>query len=482
MEANQQVARTAVNQAPGGGTDYPFMAPADLAGVVLDFYLSYDDQECNYALPFTLTVAGDTWTVTDADAAVVATADAGDAVTRAWGSRTVYEWAGDDSVMRAVVVGPQDGTGTLDPRTCNRLPARVRSVRVGLIKLTGNVKFEAGYNIDLGGTDATEPVDGGRYRPQVAVDAVAGAGAGRVDGCEELVPEVRKINQVGPDCGGNFKVEVDPCFRAGPPLAVTGAMGEPRTASYAASGLTEVEAQHAVRITSDCHPCCECDYFVRTYRGLKRQWERWKEVAANAESVRDTYEANRERWLASRQCRIENPARLVLSTDFNCKTFVGGSFCNFTTCCLTGIELRFTLRRYKAGVPVPWAGGSVADAYVSGSSTDGDEKYAPEVVGEVVRFFLDYADPQDSSVAKLKFCTRACAADESLEVTMTVHVPDAAGNPETGDPCEMATTDKPSWLTDIWAANGVPETPTARALITKTAALNPNPPRFNCGC
>jgi hypothetical protein len=481
MEALQDVPRTAVNQAPGGGTDYPFTGPGDLVGAVLDFYLSYPDADCAYGLPFSLAVAGDTWTVTDADAGVVATFDAGDAVTRAWGDRTVYEWAGDDAVMRAVVQGTPAGEGVLDARTYDRLPARVTAFRVGLVRVTGNVKFEAGFNVDLSGAAPEEPADGGRYRPQLNIDAVAGAGAGRVDGCEELVPEVRKINQVGPDCAGNFKIEADPCFRVGPPLLVTGAMGEPRTAIAAAAGLTQDEAQHAVRVTSDCHPCCECDYFVRTYRGLKRQWDRWKADAAAAEAVRDTYDVNRARWLASRQCRIDNPARLVLNTDFNCKTFIGGSFCNFTTCCLAPVELRFTLRRYLGGVLQPWGGGSANEAYISGTPTDGDERYAPLVVDNVVRFFVDYADPQATTVAKMKFCTTGCTAEESLEVTLSVHVPQPPANPHTGDPCTLPAVEVPTWLADAWAGAGVPADD-VRAVLTKTAALNPDQPRFDCGC
>lgn len=481
MEALQDVPRTAVNQAPGGGTDYPFTGPGDLVGAVLDFYLSYPDQACAYALPFSLTVSGDTWTVTDADAGVVATLDAGDAVTRAWGSRTVYEWADDEQVVRAVVQGTPAGTGVLDARTYNRLPARVTAFRVGLVRLTGNVRFDAGFNIDLSGAVPAEPADGGRYRPQVAMDAVAGAGAGRVAGCEEVVAEVRRINQIGPDCAGNFKIEVDPCFRAGPPLLVTGAAGEVRTAEHASAGLTAEEAQHALKIASDCRPCWECSYFVRTYRGLKRQWDRWKAVAAQAEGVRDTYHANRERWLASRQCRIDNPARLVLTTDFNCKTFVGGSFCNVTTCCLVPIELRFTMRKYAGGVLAPWTGGTPNEAYVSGSGTDGDERYSPQVEGEVVRFFVDYADPEATTTGKMKFCTTGCTADESLEVTLTVHVPSPPPNPETGDPCTLAEPEVPTWLSDIWAANGVTGD-TVRAVLTKTAALNPTQPRFDCGC
>ncbi len=482
MDVNDTVARTSVNQGPSGGTNYPFSENTALAGSVLDAYVSYEDVACAFRLPFTLSVAGDIWTVTDADTVTVFTGDTADAVSRTWGTRTVWEWKTTEVVFRAVVATGIDGSGVLDARTCNRIPARVRSLRVGLVKASGGFKFRAGYNMAISGSLPVEPADGGRFRCQINIDAVAGAGAGRVNGCEELVPVLRKINQQGPDCSGNFRIEVDPCFRIGPPLLITGNKNETRTAIHAASGLTSDEAKHALRMTSDCQPCCKCDYFVRTYRGLKRQWAKWRDLAVRAEAVRDTYELNRARWNVSRDCRINNPARLILTTDSICKTAIGGSFCNFTSCCLTQLEVRYTFQRYKNGSLVPWVSGSVNDAYISGSATDGDERYAPLQSGPVVRFFMDYANPQDSTVTKFKFCTTDCQSDESLEVTMSVHIPDAAGNTESGDPCTMAEVQPPEWLTDIWDSQDVPATPTVRALLVKTAALNPLQPRFNCEC
>lgn len=484
MSANDQIARTSVNQSPGGGTDYPFQTQSGASGIVLDCYLSYDDQACGHRLPFTLTLAGDDVTVTDADAVTVLHVSKPDAVLRAWGDREIREWTGDADVLRLVTNAYADCSGVLDTRTCDRLPARVRSFRVGLVKVTGNVQFRAGYNISMAGADADAPADGGRYRTTVSMDAVPGAGTGRLNGCEELTPVIRKINQEGPDCGGNFKIEVDPCMRVSLPLRVTGDMGDVRTAEFAAAGLTAEEARHALRFTSDCHPCCECDYFVRTYRGLKRMWNRWRDIASKAETARDVYEENRTRWMDSKDCRSSTPARLVVTSDFTCKTFVGGSFCNFTTCCLSPVELRFTFRRYKNGTLADWTSGSANEAYISGSPVSGDELYAPQLAGggQVAQFFLDYANPQDTSVAKMKFCTNGCASTDSLEVALTVHIPDSAGNAQTGDPCDMATPSVPSWVTDVWAAAGVTATPTVRAVLTKTAALNPDPPRFNCGC
>jgi len=475
--------RTAVNQAPGGGTDYPFTGEGDLVGGVLDLYLSYPDPECAYVLPFTLTVSGDTFTVTDATAAVVVTADTIDAASRAWGTRTVYEWT-VGPVLRVVVRDDLlvDGTGVLDLRTCNRLPARVTSYRVGLVSVSGNVKFEAGYNIDMSGAVPDDRPDGGRFVNQVNMDAAPGAGAGRLSGCDDIATLVRKINRAVPDCGGNFNIEVDPCLRGQLALFVDGGPDEPRAADYSEAGMTYAEAKAAIKLHSDCHPCCECDYFVRTYRGLKRMWGKWRDVAVKAETVRDMYEENRQRWLASRQCRFENPARLVVSTDGNCKTAVGGSYCNFTTCCVSPVELRFTMQKFEDGLPVDWTTGSAQNATISGSPTRGDEAYAPLVSGPVIRFFLDYADSQAMSVAKMKFCTTACTAEQTLQITMTAHVDQPPPHPQTGDTCEVPEAAVPAAILAIWAANDVPVGGTVRAVMEKTAALNPKKPTFDCGC
>lgn len=488
MSVLDDVKRTAVNQRPHGGTNYPLTGPGDFSGVVLDAYVSYYDPTDAYPLPFSLDVAGTTVTVYAADLTVVTQFDTAAAVTRAWGTRTVYEWYADPVVLRLVLASAfVDGRETLDPRTCNRLTRHVRSIRVGLFRMTGNVRFESGYNVPITGTVPEEPVEGGRYAPQVAMDAVPGGGAGRLDGCDDVAAVVKRINRVGPDCSGNFRVEYDDCFRAQLPLLVTGNQDEERTAEYAADDMTSSAAQHAVKLYSDCHPCCECDYYVRTYRGLKRLWNIWKSLAADAETVRDTYDANVVRWNEARACKFENPARLVVSGSRECKTSVGASFCNFTTCCLTDVEIRFTFQRYKAGELVAWGGGTGNDATITGSFTEGEEPYAPQVAanGQVYRFFFESADAAAMSIAKLRFCTTACASDESLVVTLTVHAALPAPNPHTGDTCETPVAVVPGPILTLWAAASpepVPASPTVRAVLVGAAPLNPAPPAANCGC
>lgn len=461
MATNDEVPRTSVNQAPYGGTDYPFTAhvTGNLTGVVLDAYASYYDPTGAYALPLHLTSAGANVVLADAAGTVILETTPAAARTRAWGARTVYEWVADPVVLRLVLDGAfQDGHAVLDPRTCNRLAPHVRSFWVGGVRLTGPVKFEAGYNVTLTGTD--DAAGDERYAPVVAMDAVPGAGTGRVPGCPEVDVLLRKINQVRPDCAGNFVIELDDCFRGQPPLTVTGAQDAPRTAV--------VDTPGAMTLYSDCYPCCSCDAYVRTYRGLKRMWDRWASVATDAQEARDTYASNRARWIASGECRAANPARLVASAVTGCRTYTGGSFCNATECCLTGVELRFTFQRYLAGVEVAWGTATVAGAAISGSPYDGDEAYAPDTVGgRVVRFFYDYADPQAASVAKFYLSTPGCVAGGSVRVTMTAHAATPVGG------CETPAASVPADIAAIWSALGVPATPTVRAVVDKTVGLTP---------
>lgn len=482
MAANDDVPRTAVNQPPYGGTDYPFIAPSDLEGVVLDFYVSYYDPSRVHSLPFSLTISGTTLTVTDANSDTVASFQKDDCQLRAWGDRTVREWTADPVVVRMVHTADYgDGDGVLDPRTCNRQTAHVRSVRVGLVRLTGKVRFVAGYNVELSGVTPDLTNVGGRSVSRVHMNAVPGAGDGRLPGCDDVETVLRRINRVQPDCSGNFIVELDDCFRGQLPLFVSGAMGEARTAQYSAEGLSAEEAAHAIKLYSDCHPCCECSYYVRTYKGLKRVWNNWKTVATQTQATRDTHHENIERWEAARACREANPAKLLMSSVGNCKVAVGGSFCNTTNCCLSGVELRFTFRKFEAGVEVPWTSGTVTEAFISGSPTDGEEAYAPLIAGPVVRFFLDYADPNATSVARMKFCLPACLATQSVSVTLTVHVDTVLNDPETDEPCPLSEAEVEAEILSAWTDNSVPETASSVALV-KTAGVTPASPSLVCGC
>ncbi len=473
--------RTAVNQAPGGGTLYPFSGATALLPSVLDFYLSYEDDGCLLALPFSLEVSGASLSVLDATDALVASYALSEASSTPWGSRTVYEWVGASTVARIVTTGLSDGIGVLDPRTVERMPARVRSIKVGLQTFTGNLVFESGYNIDMSGV-AGAGNDGGRHVNALNMDAVPGAGFGRQPGCEETQPVVRRINHVSPDDGGNFLITFDGCFRGQLVTTAVEEDGVGATAQYGGGDLTAEEARASLKVFSDCKPCYDCDYFVRTYRGLKRVWDKWQAVAANAEDARDVYAANRQRWLDQLACRVANPARLVAVPEAKCKSFFGGSYCNLTKCCVSPIELRFTMQKYKAGSPAAWPTGGVqvVEAYLTGSSTGGEVKAVPVVSGPVISFTLDFANPQQTSTARFRLCV-TCEADETVRTTFTVHAPDPAPDPNTGDSCVLGEVVVSDEITSLWSAAGVGGD-AARAYLQKLVPLDPLPRQAACDC
>lgn len=420
---NDATPRTAVNQAPGGGTDYPFPAENDLAGRVLDVYLSYADPECSHDLPFSLTVAGTTYTVRDAGGTTVAAGDAGDADTTVWGDRTVYQWVGEAAVLRVVVRTDliADGSGALDPRTANRVAGRVESLAVstdvsGTRRKTGDVALANGYNTTL---TYLEPAltDGGRYVRQVRLDVSPAAGLGRAPGCEELEPVVRSVNNVRAAAGGNVVLTAGGgqddgrCFRIYTPTAITAT--SPRTA-----GLTH--GANTVRISSDCAPCCTCTQYVRTYEGLRRMVSRWQSLVNDAQSARDVYAANRERWIAQRSCRLNRPLRATAGSMAACLVPVSAAFCNMSRTCLKPLELRITVDAGEVIVPEFYG-----PAFVSGSSTNGDEKYVPavEVVGGKVTFVttFPYADPQSTSQVRFRVKIPGCTDGMVVKVTATAH-------------------------------------------------------------
>jgi hypothetical protein len=459
--------RTAVNQPPGGGSLYPFIEDCPLLPGILDFYLSYEDADCAYTFPFHLEVHDTILVVTDDAGTLICTFDTSAAITRPWGTRTIYQWQGYTVVMRLVATALVAGTGILDPRTADRVPSRVRSIIIGLQTFDLDVLFESGYNIQMSGAD-TVRTDGDRYVEQINMDAVPGAGMGRQPGCAETVPLVRRINAIEPDASGNFVIEADDCFRT--QLATT---NDGDQENYDYPPLPPDQAKSAVVLFQDCHPCYDCDYFVRTYRGLKRVWNKWLAVAQQAEAVRDVYESNRDRWLKQLQCRTDNPVQLVLMAEHNCNAFMGGSHCNISECCLAPVELRITLQKYEAGALVPWDAdkSTIVESYLTGSSTNGEQKAAPQVQNAVIRFNLDYANPQQTSTFRMRMCA-ACASDQAMKVTFTVHTPDPPPNWK-GDKCTLPTPSVPSDVQDIWNSDGVTGNPT-RAIIQGLIPMDPS--------
>lgn len=401
--------RTAVDQAPWGGTDYPFAGPSSYALLLNDLYLSYADDLNQFEPPFTLawvfglgTLGGGPrpggvtpahaidLLVKDANGAIVFDSTGAAYSSSTWGTnRVVSQWLGSTAVCRIVSRNQQatafhadeEPAVVLNSRTYRRTPSRLIGVRVDAQIFTGPVRLEAGYNIALAAPPQPTQVDGAQATAVVSLDAVPGAGIGRAPGCADVVPTIRTINQVKGAAGGNFVIQTDDCIRLQVPIATGG----------------------EIDLASNCQPCCSCEAFVNTYTGLHRMWDRWQAIATSAEAARDEYVANIDRWKAQADCRAAHPAQLVVVQQDPCGAFIGASFCNTTTDCIAPVTLALSFS---------------TPAIVLGAEMNGTT-YAPLVVGSTVSFLMDALEPGQSLAAKLRVRV-ACNTGDSLTTTLTV--------------------------------------------------------------
>lgn len=462
--------RIAVDQPPGGGSAYPFARGHVLGALVADFYLAVPRVAGPVRLvwlhgfglipaapppdtpdpvhPRELLVADAAGAVVFDSTAATAYHDVG------WGARRVVEWVTPAGVARLVFYMGQLGVwpaeiayadAVLDPRTCVPVPLRVRTVAVGGVASGGAIELAGGFNLAL--EPAPAVAGGGRSTAAVTIAAVAGAGQGRKSDCAETVATLNTINGIAPDGRGNFRIEASGCYRLERVVAVD-PRGPGRLARFAAA-----EDRASLRLSNDCGPCCTCDDFVSTYRGLSRVHGDWATVSHNAEAARDRYRDNAARWASQKECRAAQALRAIAVREPACKVFVGTSFCNPTPCCITQGEVRLTIQRRTDGA-VDWdevpTDIAVVAAYVSGPTTDGDQRYAPEVRyaagAAVVRCLFDAAMPGAAILAKLRILI-PCGDRQTADIVVSMH-----GRSNLG--CTLPTAGVAAEVLGIWAGAG----------------------------
>ena len=479
--------RIGINQAPGNGSDYPFVRQSDLGWVLLDVYLSYEDNTCGINAPFYIRMY--LTAVSPVPAGTVNILNAADQLIfsgtliegYAWGTnRLICEMISETDVLRLVIHKPCFETlpldtwiiaaEPLDPRTYNKIPKRINTVRVGLETYGGTVRLQAGYNVALEPQDVTN-VDGGRFKMRFAINGIPGAGEGRLPGCDPDAQPVRTINQIGPDKFGNFNLDLDACYRGQRRATVDYGAPDP-TGMFASD-----ENRHSFRIFNDCHPCQPCSYFVRTYRGLKVLWDRYATIASAAEDVRDQFVINLARWDAAADCRGKRSLQVILTAESECRFFVGATYCNYSACCVIQPEMRFTFCRYVDGVltTVP-ATATVLKSFAQFGTAD-EEEILPEEAWPVFSYQPDLVKSQDTILARFRVCM-ACSSFDSFGVYVSMHFDDASYVPDT---CVGEAVTVPAELTALWTAQGLATT-TTQALEFKLVAANPEKEPFGCGC
>lgn len=494
------MSRTAVNQGPGCGDDYPFTVEHAARHLVLDFYLSYEDSGCGAPRPFRLYTASgfdlddsesDSTSHTrdvkilDANGDTVVDTDAGGVtfLEKAWGDdRYVTQWIGPDFVIRMVwsaagaagVTDLETFDAPLDSVTCHRMPRRLKSVTVGDDTLVGDIELVNGYNTTLV-VAATSSTDGGRVRTMLTISATPGSGIGVYPGCTEDAVPFSRINGVSPAEGGNFTLSTTDCHR----LRLPGAVLDTQFV-IEAEGLTEEEAAAAWQLVNDCETCRRCEDFEAVGTAARRVFDGFWTVGQTAQAVAQTYSTNRDRWLAQKECRQSRAAKLAVYPGAECKTAVSATFCNTTGCCLYPVELRFTFIRYTDGSPAAAGTGGAYEAYVDATSGNGEEVYAIEGAWPVFRVFVPSVDPQGSVAVRFRTCG-TCGDTDTFEVTMTVHADDP-GVDGNGDPCGLPVAEVPVEVENEWTTAGIVETLAVTAITSQTVPVSAASTTFDCGC
>lgn len=360
-------------QGPGqGGKNYPLVYPsADVDQLLADAFLAYIDNTLQFARPFSIAylygfgtnpvtvpitpVHSHEVRVVDADGTTVfetltvdpsnfkETAVAGRLKSLEWTDaagqtlRIVYhtEWSPEHTpIVYDDYIEPTEAV--LDGLTLYQYPRRVTAIRVGLITLSGDdlpIVVKNGFNTSLV-ADTTQLTDGSRRETAITFSAASGSGLGRFGGCDDaLDPPILRINGEGPTDNGNFLLDASDCYRVQRPVLSVLAAGPPR----------EVRVQsNALELANDCGPCCDCDDFIAVWEAIRRQRDRYADLIATTQAVRDQYHINRQRFLDDRACREKARLRLILQPTCPNELGIGFGYCNSTERCLKDVVLHLS--------------------------------------------------------------------------------------------------------------------------------------------
>ena len=537
------------NQPPGGGSNYPFVRPSsDIKYLLADLFVSFDDIDDQVKYPLHVTwlygfgsdAAGplpgyptpaharDILIADDNGLTIFDSTQATAFTESMWDDRLrISEWVGDTGVCRTVMhtqwtqadlndnlTQTYDNhiaviNGELNADAWYAMPKRVLSLQVGLTNITNKrVVLSGGYNVEfehltgdslidfgLGSINQTQSViPGERKANRITLTAEPGSGLGVFPGCIDSEQMLRTINRIKGSEHQDFTYDSEGCIRTKRPVGLSSL--EPREFKYGSFELTPTASASAIQTSNDCVNCCDCEYFAQTYQGIKRQWFLHQEIAGIAESTRDLYAENRDRWLVQKSIREKDALRVRVSADGDCKISWGFAHCNPSRCCINGIGIRLTWLYYINGVLVPPTT-SMFDCNkteIDGSAQcDGPEEILLDSSdqGRSSYFFLDFADPQTITTVQGRHCFPGCddLGEDSLRVQLAVHLywQGEGIDPKTGEPCEYPTindADIPIDVRTTWDEIGIPIPPGIRTqkLSQPILVSSDNPFCSRCSC
>jgi hypothetical protein len=522
-----------LNQPPASGSNYPFVAPsADIQRLFADFYVSYYAPGSAYngklkigwmygfGTDVNSPIIGRPTPTHDYDLIledfennVVFSTLSTTYSTSTWDGRLrIIEWVGDTFVIRCAIHTAWDAAeessaptydlhlepdnAVLDPHVIYAVPDHVTAFYVnGQLLTTPRIEIAEGYNIGLeipdSSTDLVLPGTATSVVNQttkIQVSAIPGTGLGAFPGCTETDPPVRTIGNVQGNAHQNLTLSVLGCFRVQRPVTIT-EDGDERLADYASDGLSSDEAAASLLLSNDCTPCCDCSYFVRTYKGIKRLWDQYQSAATSAEDLRDDYANIVERWLEHKTCRETNTVRSSAAAEGKSKVGWGVAHCNASKCCLTTITARLTwIYRINGVVQLPNVAGYDCQKTAISSPTLGENPIriysdrGADTQGIVNVFVWSTADSQSTTTLTGRHCfpEAETAGDDIVQVQAhwCIMWDTAAPDAETGDPCTyptLASEDYPADVRAMWDATGddIPENGRAQhigELVTIKAA------------
>jgi len=329
----------------------------------------------------------------------------------------------------------------LGNRTIERLPKRIRSLEVVLDNIAESaVSFSAGYNMQLAVT-APVTTDGQRRVNRVTFDASPGGGLGVFPDCQPEQLFIRQINGVGPDDAGYFHMTADGCMWVRQPTRVVSA--DPRVTmpetnlspgniptpglpdpaagtTTSAAGWPENSQYAHLWMGNDCTACCDCDDYVAVAQYMNQTRNDYKDMGTSAETARDQYHVNRERWLSATDCIKSKPLRLRMLPQLCPFLDVAVQYCNQTEKCVTEVELSVTFEVSPESIGEIMPGFSQATGVflAPGRMSGTTERYTMGGEWPTFTAFFDIVNPGQSVSARFRIQFPGCT--ETLAVTGTL--------------------------------------------------------------
>jgi hypothetical protein len=332
------------------GTDFPFVAPStDIRGMFEDINLVYTE---SHSLPLKVTrvsgfqflsPSGSNLIIEDEDDNVVF--DTSVATTRSnslWGSdRIVYSWEfsgkalyavqyiGNGAVQRPALFYPDNAI--LDERAYLIEPDKVNKLRVGATDYYGDVSLVAGNNFVFVLRNTTS-VEGKRKINYIQTAVGIGYGTGIYAQCPDdcVSDAIKTVNGIKPTSYGNLGLVATDCYWLGVPGISDGSHYWP---TYS----------NRLDIFNNCSPCCECNDFVKTYKGIRNLYEKFKTLGSRTMKVRSQQYANQAKWECSARCRESNSMRILALPAGGNLVSVVLTYCNVSQTIIGPIRIELNL-------------------------------------------------------------------------------------------------------------------------------------------